>query len=667
MIEQESFIQSTSIIRRLKTVMTVIAVFIIFCAFALYFSGLSTVRGLQQLKSSNDFISLSSKIIESINGADRMTDKVQTREDLQKVEFAFLENVRIARELVVQAFPLTKDNPELKTKLNSVHSLIKRLENTLRIEKGEQWKADLLEGKQYILDIREIIGQAQIDIKRTSDENFNTLYQHRFNPIIVAVTLSLLFFIFVMTFGVSLSRRIAASISHLLDATEKVSRGNLNYEVKILEHDEIGRLTFAFNRMVFHLKKGQDQLSRAVDRTIRLQTITASFSEALTPDQVFDVVFKQAFESLNAVTASIILVSEDKNSLELKRLAGYDDTVYETFKRIPIDADLPSTRAIRFGQPVFIKSTEEMYSEFPALKNLSFQLKGKSTACLPLVIGSESLGAVSFGFQAEKEFTIEEKEFMMAMTRQCAQAIHRSKLYDDAKRAIEARDEFLSIASHELRTPLTPLKLQLQSVARQIKNRNDLNISADRMQKLFDTSERQINRLQNLIDDLLDVSRITSGKMVLSKSQFSLKEMIEEVLSNYSQPLKESQSAVDVVTEQDSRGNWDKIRLEQVIINILTNAIKYAPGKTIHIKLSRKNETAVIEVRDEGPGIDQRDYERIFNRFERVASKENVGGLGLGLYISKQIIDAHHGSIYVHSILGSGSTFVVELPLGEKK
>jgi len=102
------------------------------------------------------------------------------------------------------------------------------------------------------------------------------------------------------------------------------------------------------------------------------------------------------------------------------------------------------------------------------------------------------------------------------------------------------------------------------------------------------------------------------------------------------------------------------------VINLLTNALKYAPGKVIHIKLCRKKEKAVIEVRDEGPGIAQQDFERIFARYERVVSKENVGGLGLGLYISKQIIDAHRGSIYVQSILGSGSTFIVELPLEKK-
>lgn len=662
---EEFFTQTTSIINRLKSVMSVIAIFIIFCAFALYISSMSTVKGLQELKNSNDYISLSSQILDAINGADRMTDKVTSQQDLLKLNFAFVENIKIARTLLSQSAPLVKTHPQIIQHLSEINDSVDKLEKTFQYYDSNDWKANLMEGKQHILDIRELISKSQIEMKNATDTTFTALYQHRFKPITVGITISILFFIFVMTFGVSLSRRIAISISHLLEATDKVSQGNLNYEVQVLEHDEIGRLTNAFNRMVYHLKLGQDQLNQAVDRTVRLQGITASFSEALTPDQVFDVVFKQAFESLHAITASIILVSEDKNFLELKRLGGYDQKVFDQFKKIPIDLDFPSTRAIRFGQPLFL-NIEDLPNEFPDLKKVHFQFKGKSMACLPLLIGSESLGALSFGFETKREFLREEKDFMLALTRQCAQAIHRSMLYDDAKKAIEVRDEFLSKASHELRTPLTPLKLQLQSVARQIRNGSSSNLSPERLQKLIDTSDRQINRLQSLIDDLLDVSRITSGKLVLKKTDFSLKQMIEEVLSNYAQPLRDANSSVDFITEQDTSGHWDKVRLEQVVINLLTNALKYAPGKVIHIKLCRKKENAVIEVRDEGPGIAQRDFERIFDRYERVVSKENVGGLGLGLYISKQIIDAHRGSIYVQSILGSGSTFIVELPLEKK-
>jgi signal transduction histidine kinase/HAMP domain-containing protein len=661
---EEFFVQTSSIINRLKSVMTVIALFIIFCGVALYISSISTVKGLQDLKNANDFINLNTQIIEILNGADKMTDKVLTRSDMIEMQFSFHENMRLARLLLNQSLPLVKNKAEIYKMLNEAQLSINQLEKAFSIKDGQDFKADLMEGRQHIIDIKESLSKAQILVKKTTDETFSKMYEHRFKPITIGVTLSVLFFIFVMIFGVSLSRRIGLSISHLLEATDKVSQGDLNYEVQVLEHDEIGRLTNAFNRMVSNLKSGQNQLSQAIDRTVRLQSITASFSEALTPDQVFDIIFRQAFESLHAVAASIVLVSEDKNFVELKRMGGYDQKTFDKFKRFSMDMDYPSTRAIRFGKPIFIE-TVDIKNEFKDLIDDSFTPKGSSIACLPLIIGSEVLGALSFSFEISRQFNNSEKDFMLALTRQCAQAIHRSMLYDDAKKAIEVRDEFLSIASHELRTPLTPLKLQIQGVARQIRN-GKAELTPERLQKLLDTSERQINRLSGLIDDLLDVSRITSGKLILKKSNFRLSEVIEEVLSNYSQPLKDAHSLIDLVTKEDVEGHWDRVRLEQVIINLLTNALKYAPGKTIHIELARKNDKAIIKVRDEGPGIAEQDFERIFYRFERVASKENVGGLGLGLYISKQIVDAHHGSIYVESIFGTGSTFTVELPLGEK-
>lgn len=660
---EEFFVQTSSIINRLKSVMTAISVFIIFCGIALYLSSISTVKGLQELKNANDFINLNTQIIEILNSADKMTDSVISRADMIEMQFSFHENIRLARLLVNQSLPLVKYNNDVYLLLSGVQSTFNDLERAFSIKENQDFKADLMEGRQHIIDMKESLAKSQILIKKSTDETFSKMYEHRFKPITVGVTLSIIFFIFVMIFGVALSKRIGLSISHLLEATDKVSQGDLNYEVEVLEHDEIGRLSNAFNRMVSNLKSGQNQLSQAIDRTVRLQSITASFSEALTPEQVFDIIFRQAFESLHAVAASIVLLSEDKNFVELKRMGGYDQSVFEKFKRFPIEKDYPSTRAIRFGKPIFIE-TENIQKEFKDLDD-DFHPKGSSIACLPMTIGSEALGALTFSFDLTRKFTNAEKDFMLALARQCAQAIHRSMLYDDAKKAIEVRDEFLSIASHELRTPLTPLKLQIQSVARQIKN-GSADLSHERLQKLLGTSERQVNRLSALIDDLLDVSRITSGKLILKKTQFHLSEVIEEVLSNYSQPLKDANSKVDFVIEEDSVGHWDKVRLEQVIINLITNALKYAPGKIIHIKLSRKNEKAVIKVRDEGPGIERQDFERIFYRFERVASKENVGGLGLGLYISKQIVDAHQGSIYVDSVVGEGSTFTLELPIGER-
>jgi signal transduction histidine kinase/HAMP domain-containing protein len=659
--------------------MTIIAVFIIFCAFALYLSSLSSLHSLQELKISNDLLNLNAQLIESLNTEEKNIDKLSFRSNIAEIRYSFLANQKVTSNLIYQSLLLCKTRPQIKRLLNEANATLIQLKNAQALILGrissrplkmtpaevEIWNADLLVTKQLLLDTNEILINAQINIKTNSDNVFDKLYANRFKPLAVGVSVLILFFSFVIVFGLSLSRRIGVSVSQLLDATDRVGHGDLNYEVQVLEHDEIGRLSFAFNKMITSLRNGQNQLSLAIDRTTRLQTITASFSEALTLDQVFDVIFKQAFESLGAVAASIALLSEDKNFLELKRLEGYDQDVFLKWKRFPVTMDTPSAKVVRFGQPLFL-TAGNLTSEYKSISDSDKNPLTNSIACLPLIIGSESLGALTFSFTDKKSFENTEKDFMLALARQCAQAIHRSLLYDDAKKAIEVRDEFLSIASHELRTPLTPLKLQIQGVARQIKNGNIDALTPERLIKMVETSDQQITRLSTLINDLLDVSRITSGKLVLRKTRFGLREMLEEVIAQYAIAMRESQTSVELNVKEDSFGEWDRVRLEQVIINLLTNAAKYAPKKTIHITLSKTEDTSKIEVRDEGPGIARNNWERIFNRFERVTSKENVGGLGLGLYISKQIVEAHRGTIFVKSVLGSGSIFTVELPEGRE-
>jgi signal transduction histidine kinase len=201
-------------------------------------------------------------------------------------------------------------------------------------------------------------------------------------------------------------------------------------------------------------------------------------------------------------------------------------------------------------------------------------------------------------------------------------------------------------------------------LARQVKQGSIATITEDRLSRIVESSDKQINRLSALIEDLLDVSRITSGKLSLNKEKFSLADMLYELINHYGPQFKDLKSAVRIEIQQDVIGYWDKVRIEQVFINLLTNASKYAPNKPIQVSLTERNNQAVLKVKDEGPGIAIQDQDRIFNRFERVSATHNVGGLGLGLYISRQIIEAHNGKIYVESDLGQGSTFVVELPKG---
>jgi signal transduction histidine kinase len=210
---------------------------------------------------------------------------------------------------------------------------------------------------------------------------------------------------------------------------------------------------------------------------------------------------------------------------------------------------------------------------------------------------------------------------------------------------------------------MTPLSLQLQSF-RHLLEQGSLNqVAPDRLKRMLDTSYQQVERLTALIDDLLDLSRITAGRLSLSPEDTDLKLIVESVLEAFHEEITKSGAGVELFSPPQVLGHWDRARLEQVVINLLSNALKYGPRKPIHIRLSHAPEKARLEVRDFGIGIDPHDQLRIFQRFERAVSSDNYGGLGLGLYITSEIVGLHRGKIWVESVPGSGSNFIVELPL----
>jgi PAS domain S-box-containing protein len=232
-------------------------------------------------------------------------------------------------------------------------------------------------------------------------------------------------------------------------------------------------------------------------------------------------------------------------------------------------------------------------------------------------------------------------------------------LYKREQQAVRARDDFLSIASHELRTPLTPLRLQVQILRRLLAQGESLR--REKLVASLDTLERQTERLGRLVSDLLDVSRITAGKLTLRRERLDLADVAREVVERYAGA---SRSRIALETES-ATGSWDRASLEQVATNLLANAIKYGEGKPIDVRVTSREGAAVLTVRDRGIGIAAEDVERIFGRFERASSATSYGGLGLGLYIAQQIAVAHGGRISVASVPQHGATFTVTLPPGE--
>jgi PAS domain S-box-containing protein len=230
---------------------------------------------------------------------------------------------------------------------------------------------------------------------------------------------------------------------------------------------------------------------------------------------------------------------------------------------------------------------------------------------------------------------------------------------EDLKQAVDARDEFLSVASHELRTPLTTLMLQLDSLARSTAGRE----MDERSRRRIGDAVRQAQRLDRLVGSLLDVSRISAGRLELELGDVELAELVRQAVERLGEHAQRAGSEIRVRADQTAQGQWDRARLEQVVTNLLANAVKYGQGKPIEVVVDVcEGDRVRLVVADQGIGVPLEQQARIFDRFHRAVSSRNFGGLGMGLYITRQIVAAHGGSIAVRSEPGQGATFIVELP-----
>jgi len=225
-----------------------------------------------------------------------------------------------------------------------------------------------------------------------------------------------------------------------------------------------------------------------------------------------------------------------------------------------------------------------------------------------------------------------------------------------AEEAVRLRDEFLSIAAHELRTPLSAVQLQLQAL---LERPDGID---PRVRAKIERACRSGERLVTLVDTLMDVSRITSGSLTLSPSQFDLTAAVQEVVERFREHALRAGSVVSARSDGVLEGRWDRLRIEQVVTNLLVNALKYAAGTPVDIVLSGNEKEVTLTVSDGGPGIPESEWDRIFLRFERATSRRNFGGLGLGLYVARQIVEAHGGDIRLTRPRPKGAHFVIRLP-----
>jgi signal transduction histidine kinase len=287
-----------------------------------------------------------------------------------------------------------------------------------------------------------------------------------------------------------------------------------------------------------------------------------------------------------------------------------------------------------------------------------------SYVCVPLKARGRVVGAITLVYSdsgrrhGPTDLALAE-EFSM----RTALALDNARLYRKAQERLRLRDEFVVVASHELRTPLTVLRLQLQSLERAIGNIEIIGPLFEGLARGIKKAIGHCDQVVQIGDRLLDVSHMSSGRFKPDLQDTDLSDVVRDVADRFVDQMAHARCPLRLTIQPDVHGRWDRLRLEEVVTNLLSNAVKYAPGGPVEVELFSDSNTATLHIRDHGSGIGKEDEERIFERFERAIATQRAMGWGLGLYVCRQIIEAHGGTIQVASEPGAGATFVVQLPL----
>jgi signal transduction histidine kinase len=296
-------------------------------------------------------------------------------------------------------------------------------------------------------------------------------------------------------------------------------------------------------------------------------------------------------------------------------------------------------------------------------KELNHAFKGYETGAVDFLYKPLDIAAVKSKvnvFVALCQQRIEVKRQVEALE-QSRKELHATQA--ELERSVQMRDDFMSMVAHELRTPLNTLFLETQLRDMQLNKGNQAAFSEANLRKMVARDGRQIQSMIRLINDMVDVSRIRSGMLSIRPADTELSALLTRIVSDLAQRTEASGTTIELDAPNAVAGVWDEFRVEQIIINLLTNAMRYGGSKPVTITLARRDGWAEIVVRDQGVGISPEDQLRIFKPFERAGSKEVREGLGLGLYIARQLAESHGGTLAVESEPGNGAAFRLALPL----
>ncbi|MGQ9684604.1 MAG: sensor histidine kinase [Anaerolineae bacterium] len=406
------------------------------------------------------------------------------------------------------------------------------------------------------------------------------------------------------------------------------------------------------------------ELRRALERTARLQRVTAAFVPSLTPDEVAEVIVGQGIGALGGVGGLLVLLSSDGKTLELVEALGLPPRLENASRRLPLDAPHPLASAARSGEAQWFEDTAGLRANYPEFGRLLARLGYCAWVTLPLRVDTQTVGAVGLAFHDPTTFSADDRSLALSVAQQSAQALRRAQLFEAERRARaeaeagkQQREDILRAVSHDLRNPLAAIQGQAQLLMRAAQS----GALAERYQRSAQAILSSAQRMNTMIQDLVDAARSEAQQLQLHRQPVAMRQYLLDLLARPERAMDTRRIQVQV--PEDLSPVWaDPERLERILTNLLSNALKYsAPNTPVTVTGRQEDASVIVSVSDRGPGIRPEDMPRLFERYFRAQPEGD--GLGLGLYVTRMLVEAHGGRIWAESREGEGSTFSFSLPV----
>ena len=409
----------------------------------------------------------------------------------------------------------------------------------------------------------------------------------------------------------------------------------------------------------------QVQAKEEISKYTRNLEILNSLGKSISRNMNLEVIVQQVINATTSLTGASIGAfyysskNSEEESVPLLCFAGPYNEVFEN-SRIP----KKQFRQKNIEKHIIRSNNIQKEDRLKENNPFSFISEGEfhveSYLEVPVISTTgEVLGGLYFGHSKSGIFKEEHEDLVVNIAVQAAISLDNSKLFEQVKSFSEKKDEFIALTSHELKTPLTTINGYLQLLAKKEK---------DEVGNMFlQKSLKQVKKLNSLIEDLLHMSRFEAGKLELDMQVFDFRKILADIAETFKYQHNSRKIKIDLGAHP-VHIKADEQRIQQAVLNLLSNALKYSPNSSeIEIQLTTENEHAILKIKDEGIGLEEEEQKMIFTRFYRAKSTERISGLGLGLYLTKKIIERHQGEIWVESQPGKGSSFYFSLPMKKEK